>query len=377
MAPVSIFRGPALSTRRHQVIASLCAVAAIAAGVTFYPRTKAAAQAPKKAQLVTIVATRTAAMPIDLDAQGHVVPLNFVDVRPQLAGTVVAIHFHEGDDVKAGQLLFTLDDSDARTQLAKAQAQGALIDAQLADARRELQRQQTLVAAKFVATSVADTASSKVDALLAQDRAAVADANSARILVGHTRIVSPIAGKAGAVSVHRGSLAQLNATLPLVTVSQFAPIGVEFTLPEQALAAVLAARAAGPVSVTTADGKETGQLVFIDNTIHADSATISLKASFPNAHQTLWPGGFARIVVHAGTSASAVVLPPQAVQEGPSGRFVFALNADGTVRQQAVTLLRVQDGSAVIAGLADGVKVVQEGGQNLRAGMAVQVAGTP
>ena len=218
MAPVSIFRGPALSTRRHQVIASLCAVAAIAAGVTFYPRTKAAAQAPKKAQLVTIVATRTAAMPIDLDAQGHVVPLNFVDVRPQLAG---------------------------------------------------------------------------------------------------------------------------------------------------------------PVSVTTADGKETGQLVFIDNTIHADSATISLKASFPNAHQTLWPGGFARIVVHAGTSASAVVLPPQAVQEGPSGRFVFALNADGTVRQQAVTLLRVQDGSAVIAGLADGVKVVQEGGQNLRAGMAVQVAGTP
>lgn len=347
---------------------------AMTAAAFLIPRRGNAVAAPKALPLVSIVSTRVTTIPVDLPAQGHVVPVNFVDVRPQLSGTITAIHFREGDDVKAGQLLFTLDDSDARAQLAKAAAQGALINAQLADARRDLQRAQTLVASKFVAVSVADTASSKVDALLAQGRAATADASSARTLLGHTRILAPMTGKAGAVSVHPGSLAQLNATAPLVTVSQFSPVGIEFTLPEQDLAAVLAARQAGTIGVTVQDASDaSGQLIFVNNTINPDSATISLKASFPNAHQTLWPGAFARVVVHAGVSANAVVLPPQAVQEGPAGRFVFLLRADGSVAQQPVTLLRVQDGLAVIAGLAGGVPVVQEGGQNLRPGMKVRV----
>lgn len=368
-------------TRRSTLLFLTLAMVAMTAAAFLIPRRGNAVAAPKALPLVSIVSTRVTTIPVDLPAQGHVVPVNFVDVRPQLSGTITAIHFREGDDVKAGQLLFTLDDSDARAQLAKADAQGALINAQLADARRDLQRAQTLVASKFVAVSVADTASSKVDALLAQGRAATADASSARTLLGHTRILAPITGKAGAVSVHPGSLAQLNATAPLVTVSQLSPVGIEFTLPEQDLAAVLAARQAGTIGVTVQDASNAsdapGQLIFVNNTINPDSATISLKASFPNAHQTLWPGAFARVVVHAGVSAHAVVLPPQAVQEGPAGRFVFLLRADGTVAQQPVTLLRVQDGLAVIGGLAGGVPVVQEGGQNLRPGMKVRVMAAP
>ncbi|MDB5754273.1 MAG: family efflux transporter, subunit, partial [Massilia sp.] len=311
-------------------------------------------------------------------AQGHVVPLNFVDIRPQVTGIVRTVNFHEGEDVKAGQLLFTLDDSDARAQLAKAEAQGALIGAQLADARRELQRTQALVASKFIAVSVADTASSKVDAFVAQARAAAAEASSARTLLGYVRIASPIDGKAGAVMVHPGSLAQTGGVVPLVTISQFSPVGVEFSLPEHDLAAVLAARDAGKVSVSLENSPDAeGKLTFINNTIDQGSATINLKASFPNARQTLWPGGFARVVVHAGVSHGAVVLPPQAVQEGPSGRFVFLLGADSKVTMKPVSLLRVQNEMAVISGLNGGERVVLEGGQNLRPGMSVQLAKAP
>jgi RND family efflux transporter MFP subunit len=175
--------------------------------------------------------------------------------------------------------------------------------------------------------------------------------------------------------VHPGSLAQTAAVAALVTVSQFSPVGVEFTLPEHDLAAVRAARDAATVGVSL-DGPEgdAGKLIFINNTINPDSATINLKASFPNARQSLWPGGFTRVVVHAGVSRGAVVLPPQAVQEGPAGRFVFLLGADSSVSVKPVVLLRVQNESAVISGLAGGERVVLEGGQNLRPGMKVQLA---
>jgi RND family efflux transporter MFP subunit len=357
---------------------SIAALAALAfAGFGLSSRASTPPGPAKKLPLVSVTETRSMDIPVDLSAQGHVVALNFVDVRPQLTGTVLSVNFREGDEIKAGQLLFTLDDSDARAQLAKADAQGALIAAQLVDARREHQRAQALVASNFVAKSAVDTASSKVDALLAQARAAAAEASSARTNLAHTRITSPIAGRAGAVAVHPGSLAQAGTAAPLVTIAQFSPIGVEFNLPEHDMPALLAARAAGPVGVSLQDAggqSVDGTLSFINNTISQDSASISLKASFPNPRQTLWPGGFARVVVHAGASRAAVVLPPQAVQEGPGGRFVFLVGASGKVADKAVTLLRIQDGMAVIDGLGAGQRVVLEGGQNLRAGAQVQVA---
>jgi RND family efflux transporter MFP subunit len=180
------------------------------------------------------------------------------------------------------------------------------------------------------------------------------------------------------VMVHPGSLAQTGGVVPLVTISQFSPVGVEFSLPEHDLAAVLAARDAGKVSVSLENSPDAeGKLTFINNTIDQGSATINLKASFPNARQTLWPGGFARVVVHAGVSHGAVVLPPQAVQEGPSGRFVFLLGGDSKVTMKPVSLLRVQNEMAVISGLNGGERVVLEGGQNLRPGMSVQLAKAP
>jgi RND family efflux transporter MFP subunit len=368
---------------RHKKTIAIAAVFLVGAAAALVaarnvPTGKAPAT-PKKTPLVSVTETRVLDIPIDLPAQGHVVPLNFVDVRPQLTATVVTVNFREGDQLAKGQLLFTLDDSDARAQLAKSQAQVGLVAAQLADARREHQRAQALVASKFVAVSALDTATSKVDALLAQERSAQAEAAAARTTLARTRIVAPFAGRAGAVAVHPGSLVQAGAGAPLVTISQFSPVGVEFTLPEQDLPALLAARSAGPVRVTVPDLDglaAEGTLAFINNTINQDSATINLKASFPNPRQSLWPGGFARVVVHAGVSRGAVVLPPQAVQSGPAGRFVYLLRADGKVDAQPVRLLRIQDEMAVIDGIAGGRRVVLEGGQNLRAGASVRIATT-
>lgn len=366
---------PLLNRPLLVTVGASLALAVAAGAFVLSTRGQAAPKNAPKTPLVSVTASRVIDIPIDLPAQGHVVPLNFVDIRPQLNGIVRSVDFKEGDDVKAGQLLFTLDDSDARAQLAKADAQSANVAAQLADARREQQRAQTLVAAKFVAPSTLDTATGKADALAAQLRAAGADAASARTQLGYLRIVAPIAGRAGAMSVHRGSLAQTGAAAPLVTISQFSPVGVEFSLPERDLQAVLAARYAGTVSVAI-DGaiEDTGKLTFINNTIDPATATINLKASFPNQHGRLWPGGFTRVIVHAGISRAAVVLPPQAVQEGPGGRFVFTVGTDSKVTARPIDLLRVQNQLAVIGGLGAGQQVVLEGGKNLRSGMAVRVA---
>lgn len=356
------------------VIIIICSGLALTFWFSFGRKTETST--PKKPPLVSVTATMTRDFPIEFAAQGHLVALNQVDVRPQLTGTIQSVNFKEGDEIRAGQLLFTLDASDATAQLKKFEAQAAQINAQLTDAKRDYSRATELVKSNFIAPSAVDTAASKVDALQAQLKAAGAEVDSARVVVEHTRITAPISAKAGAVTVHAGSLAQVSAIAPLVTLAQFDPIGVEFSLPEQNLNPILAARASAPVmvSIDSPDGKKIeGQLSFINNTVNADTGTINLKASFPNQQQNLWPGAFARVTLHAGLSKGAVVLPPQAIMEGPNGRFVYAVGGDSKVISKPVTLLRVQNEMAVIDGLKDGERVVLEGGQNLRSGVLVQV----
>lgn len=337
---------------------------------------QANAEAMKKLPLVTVTVAQTRDLPIKFTAQGHLVSLNQVDVRPQINGTIRGVHFHEGDQVTAGQLLFTLDDSDLTAQYHRFQAQAAQYKAQLDDARRDLNRSQELVKENFISPSAVDTSASKAAALEAQLKAANADIESARIQLSRTRITSPISGVAGALTVHPGSLAQQNGTSPLISLSQFDPIGLEFSLPEKNLGQILTARASSPVTVTldAPDGQRVeGKLSFINNTVSTDTGTINLKASFPNQKKNLWPGSFARVILDAGISKGAVVVPPQAVLEGPDGRFVYIVGNNSIVESKPVILLRVQDEYAVVQGIDSGTRIVLEGNQNLRAGSAVQV----
>ena len=342
-------------------------------------RTWAATAKPKSAAkpppLVGVTTSRTLDLPVRFAAQGHIVPLNQVDIRPQVTGVIRSVNFREGDEVKPGQLLFELDASDVVAQLRRSEAQANQIHAQLDDATRDLNRTLQLVKSGFMSAAVVDTARSKAESLQAQFKAAQADVESSRVRVGYMRIVSPIAGKTGAVVVHPGSLAQVGDAAPLVSIVQFDPIAVEFTLPERDLAAVRDAQAAGDTQVgIDLDGTtRSGELSFIDNRVNTGNGTISLKASFANADRHLWPGAYVRVALSAGTTKNAVVLPPQAVLEGPDGNFIFQVDSNKQVVSRPVTLLRIQDHNAVVDGLRSGETVVVEGARSLRSGMTVAI----
>ncbi|HEX7916028.1 efflux RND transporter periplasmic adaptor subunit [Rudaea sp.] len=329
----------------------------------------------KPPPLVGVTTSRTLDLPVRFAAQGHIVPLNQVDIRPQVTGVIRTVNFREGDEVKPGQLLFELDASDVVAQMRRAEAQANQIHAQLNEATRDLNRTLQLVKSGFMSAAVVDTARSKAESLQAQFKAAQADVESARVRVGYMRIVAPIAGKTGAVVVHPGSLAQIGDAAPLASIVQFDPIAVEFTLPERDLAAVRDAHAAGDteVSIDLGGDTRTGTLSFMDNRVNTGNGTIGLKASFANADRHLWPGAYVRVALSAGTTKNAVVLPPQAVLEGPDGNFVFQVDADKHVVSQPVTLLRIQDHNAVVDGLRSGETVVVEGARSLRSGMTVAI----
>ncbi len=336
----------------------------------------ASAKPAKALPMVSLIEARPLDLPIHFSAQGHLVPLNRVDIRPQVSGTIRSVDFREGDDIKAGQLLFTLDASEKLALLRRAEAQAASMAAQLEEARRDHKRSSELAEKGFFSSSAVDTAASKVDTLAAELKAAQAEVSSARVQVDHTRISAPISAKAGAVNVYPGSLAQQGDSAPLVSLLQFDPMGAEFTLPEQHLAGLLGARATGnaAVSIDTLDGRSIeGELVFINNAVNTNTGTIALKARFPNADYRLWPGSFVRLRITAGFDRSAIVLPPQAVLEGPDGHFVFQIDAEGKASSRPVRLLRIQDQHAVVEGLQSGERVVVEGNQNLRAGMSAKI----
>jgi len=345
---------------------------------TIFGRKSDAAKAPAKpSPLVSVVRAEARDLPVKLSAHGHVVPLNQVDVRPQVGGTVRGIHFREGDEVKAGQLLFTIDASDVTAQLERAQASAAQIEAQVDEAERDLARIKQLAKLRYYSTSAVDTSASKLESLKAQYKAVQAEVASSRLLVERTRIAAPMAGLTGALAVHPGSLAQTAAAVPLVTVVQIDPIGVEFSLPESQLARLLDARAAGTVRIElqTPDGSRLpGSLVFVNNTVNTDSGTITLKASFPNGTRSLWPGAYVELVIDAGVSRGAIVLPPQALLEGPQGRFVYVLDQDNKAQVRPVDLLRLQDQMAVVDGLKGGERVVAEGQAGLKQGAPVRIA---
>lgn len=346
--------------------------------VTLFGKKSDAAQtSAKPLPLVGVVRAEARDLPVKLSAHGHVVPLNQVDVRPQVGGTVRGIHFREGDEVKAGQLLFTIDSSDVIAQLERTQASAAQIEAQVDEAERDLARIKQLAKLRYYSTSAVDTSASKLESLKAQHKAIQAEVASSRLQVERTRIAAPMAGLTGALAVHPGSLAQTSAAVPLVTVVQIDPIGVEFSLPESQLARLLDARAAGTVRIELQrpDGKRLpGSLVFVNNTVNTDSGTITLKASFPNATSSLWPGAYVELVIDAGVSRGAIVLPPQALLEGPQGRFVYVLDQDNKAQVRPVELLRLQEQMAVVDGLNGGERVVAEGHAGLKPGAAVRIA---
>lgn len=324
---------------------------------------------------VTIVHAKQRDMAVKLNATGTVVPLTSVDVRAQVTSTIRQVHFKEGQFVKAGQLLFTLDARADEANVAKARAQLAKDQASLADAKRQWERSKQLLAQNFVSQGAVDTAQALVDgwtATLVADQAAIAASN---VALSYDRITAPNSGRAGAVNVYAGSAVQANLTA-LVTITQLDPIGVAFSISQRDLPNALAALQGGgaKVSATLADGGGSfdGRLQFMDNLVDANSGVIKAKAVFANPDNKLWPGAFVEVQQTVTTLKDAVVLPQACIIQGPRGTVVYVIE-DGVAISRPVKLLHAEGGEAAVSGVQPGEAVALDGRQNLRPQAAVVI----
>lgn len=318
-------------------------------------------------------------VPVRLEANGYVSSLNSVDVRPQVSNVVAKVHIKEGQFVHAGDILFSLDDRADRVNLQKAEAQSAKDQASLADLERQLARSRELLAKGFIAQSAVDTVQTQAEAARAALAADKAASEAARVTLSYDTIRAASSGRAGAVSVFAGSLAQPSPTAPpLVTIAQLDPIAVTFTLPETELSSLLAAQKAGGVKVYAAlqdsGSALEGTLSFIDNAVDPQNGTIKVKAVFPNAGQRLWPGQYVTVNTVVRELKDAVVVPQAAIITGIDSKSVYVVGADKSAQPRRVQLLYSFESQAAVAGVQAGEAVVVDGKQNLRPGSKVREA---
>jgi multidrug efflux system membrane fusion protein len=328
---------------------------------------------------VLVARANIADVPIYLDAVGNTRALNTVTVRPQVGGQIVKVAFKEGQDVQKGFVLAEIDPRTYQAQYDQAVATKAKDEATVANARIDLERYTRLAAMNSGSKQQADTQKALVAQLEAQIQGDQAAIDNTRTMLSYTKITSPIDGRTGIRMIDEGNLVQANDTNGIVVITQIKPISVLFNLPQQQFQQVNKAFAKGPLRVDALgpDNKTTidqGTLQVIDNQMDQTTGTIRMKAEFPNANLQLWPGQFINIRVLVDTLKQVVVVPTAAVQRGPQGAFVYAVESDSKVAVRPVTIAQQDDTRAVIS---DGVKaqdrVVTTGFTRLSNGTRVAV----
>lgn len=348
-----------------------------ASGLTPSAPQAAASAAPVS---VSLVRAERRDMPVVLEATGTVSALTSVDVKPQMASVVTQVHVKEGQFVRRGDLLFTLDSRSDQANLGKAQAQLQKDLAALADAQRQFARSQELFAQNFISQGAVDTNRALVEsqqAVVAADRAAI---DAARVALSYARIAAPSGGRVGQIPVVAGSYVQPGGAA-LVTITQLDPISVAFSLPQRNLPDALAAlRGSGaPVQAQLPDGRGTlaGRLQFVDNAVDAATGTVRVKAQFDNRDQRLWPGAFVGVRLAVRTLKDAVVVPQAAIVQSPRGAVVFVVEEGSRVAARPVQVLHAAGNDAAVQGLAGGERIVLEGRQNVRPGNLVVERSAP
>ncbi|MBI1397012.1 MAG: efflux RND transporter periplasmic adaptor subunit [Betaproteobacteria bacterium] len=318
-------------------------------------------------------------MPVRVRTFGTVEPSNTVAVKSRIDGEVTAVHLADGQDVARGQLLFELDARDLRAQVRRLEADLARDRAILENGEAKRERYRDLLAKGFVSSDAYDQIRTDADAARATVSADEATLASARVQLSYTRITAPTRGRAGKVAAQLGNTVKANDTQPMVTINTIAPGFVSFTVPEQHLAAIRRALAAGSVPVEAVPSGDTGpgsagELTFIDNAVDVATGTIRLRARFANADRRLWPGQYTNVTMTLAEQANAVVVPAEAVQNGPKGQYVYVVHPDSTVEMRPVTVDRTEGEESVIAsGLKDGETVVTNGQLRLTPGAKVAV----
>lgn len=361
-------------TKAKVLLGLVVLVGAGAAVKWFWPTT--VAEARKPVQTVTTTTVRKQDFPVLMDSTGNTVAASVVDIRPQVTNVVAQVHVKDGQRVKKGDALFTLDDRADRANYEKAQAAAD-------DAQRQYQRAQELARQQFVAQSAVDTAASNAQAAAAAARAAQAQ-------LSYDSIRAPITGRIGIINVFPGALVQPGNTVTtattatatvaqgaMATITQLDPIHVQFTIAEAMLPAFFEAQRKGqPMSVEFELGgrKRQGRIFVIDNQVDAAIGAVRAKAEVDNADHSLIPGQFVRLRAMAGEMKDALVVPSQAVVMSVRGEQIYVVNDDETVALKPIQVRAQANGLAVITGVDEGTRVVVEGKQNLRPNTQVREA---
>ena len=315
---------------------------------------------------VTVARVEQKSVPMQVRAIGNVLPVSTVAVRALAGGELTRVWFKEGDDVRKGQMLFTIDPRPYEAALAQAEANLARDVANLKNAQAESARYADLVKKDYVTKEEYDRYTSGEEAakaVVAADRAA---ADTARLQLEYCNIASPIDGRTGSLMVHAGNIVRANDTTPLVVINQVTPVYVQFSIPEAQLAGLRARGGLGVPVAALPQGRgapiASGKLTFIDNAVDTTTGTIGLKALFANQDRALWPGQFVTVAMTLQDRPNAVVVPTQAVQTGQRGQYVYVVNADSSVEMRQVSVAEAVNQQTVVnSGVTPGETVVTDG----------------
>ncbi|HZR23465.1 MAG TPA: efflux RND transporter periplasmic adaptor subunit [Vicinamibacterales bacterium] len=332
---------------------------------------------------VTVAQVEQTSMPITIQGIGTVIAASTVAVHAQITGEMTSVQFKEGEDVKEGQVLVTLDRRPLEAALNQAEAQLAKDQAQAVNAHAQASRYQDLLKRGIATKEQVDaivTQAASLDATIESDKAAI---DNAKVQLQYATIRAPMTGRTGLLQVHPGNLVRAGDTQPIVTINKITPVYVSFSIPEAQLPALKRYVAqSGTLPVTakppTDEGQPSvGRLNFIDNAVDPATGTIKIKGTFPNDDRRLWPGQFVNATVTLTQDPNAIVVPAAAVQNGQSGQYVYVVKPDKTAEMRPVIIARTAGDRLVIqSGVKGGETVVTDGFLRLVPGSRVSIKGT-
>ncbi|NKF23898.1 MdtA/MuxA family multidrug efflux RND transporter periplasmic adaptor subunit [Solimonas marina] len=331
------------------------------------------------ASTVGVATVKTADIPVDLEALGTVTSPATVTVIPQVSGVIDKIAFTEGQLVKKGELLAQIDPRPFQATLDQAKGTLANAQAQLAVAQKQYERYQTLISQDSIAQQDVDTQAATVKQLqgtVAADKAAV---ESAALDLTYSRITAPVAGRVGLRVVDPGNYIAAGSSTGIVVITQVKPIDVEFSVPQDQVADVLAHSHDAKLPAVALDRTRTktlasGTFLTLDNQVDTTTGTVKAKARFANDDEALFPSQFVNLRLQLDTIKDAIVVPQTAVRNGADGDFVYIVNDDHTVSVRKVTRgQQTDDAIQITKGLKVGEQVVTEGGDRLKDGASVQL----
>ena len=372
-------------TSRRVLIAGVLLVAIAAAGLAAYFSTDTRAKEGRKAAKgpppvsVTVAKVAQETVPVRLRAIGNVEAYLTVAIKARVDGQIVAVNFREGEPVKKGAVLFRIDPRPYEAALRQAEANALRDRAARDQARSQAERYQELLAKNFISKDAYAQIRTNAETAEATARASQAALENARLNVEYCTIRSPLDGYVGKTLLQAGNLVKANDVNALVVINQVRPIYVNFGVPEQNLPEIRKYNAAAPLRVDVipsdpAGPRPSGKLIFIDNAVDPSTGTIRMRAEFDNTDAALWPGQFVNVSVQIYDQPDAIVIPSQAVQNGPDGQYVYVIGEDSLAEMRRIQVRRADAERTIVAsGLQPGERVVTRGQLRLAPKTRVQI----